>query len=107
RVEARDSAAGGVATSPLRVAVVVEHAQFVAPQGDSLQLASDLGESLIRLLDWASDPAILGANIATVLVAESLNDLHRQIVESPYVAKIHLGLPDEAEALEYFRALAT
>ncbi len=91
--------------APFRIGLVVEHAQFVAPQGDAIQLASDLGESLIRLLDWAQDPAILGANIATVLVAENLRDLNRQLVDSPYNAKIHIELPNEAEALDYFRAL--
>jgi AAA+ superfamily predicted ATPase len=94
------------APAPIRTGIVVEHAEFVAPQGEAIQLASELGESVIRLLDWAADPAILGANIATVLVSESLRDLHRLIVESPFVHKIRVGLPDEAEALDYLRALA-
>lgn len=99
------AAANAGAPPPFRIGIVIEHAQFVAPQGDAIQLASDLGESVIRILDWASDPAIQGAHIATVLVTENLNDLHRQIVESPYNAKIKVDLPNEAEALDYLRAL--
>jgi len=85
---------------------VVEHAEFVAPQGEAIQLASEIGESVIRLLDWAADPAILGANIAVVLVSETLRDLHRLIVESPYVSKIRIDLPTRDEAHEYLQALA-
>jgi len=102
RLDVREGAA---APAPIRTGVVVEQAEFVAPQGEAIQLASELGESVIRLLDWAADPAILGANIATVLVSESLRDLHRLIVESPFVAKVKVGLPDEAEALAYLQAL--
>ena len=91
--------------APVHTAIVIEHAQFVAPQGEAIQLASDLGESLIRLLDWAADPAILGAQIATVLISENLTNLHRLIVESPYIAKVQVELPGEPEALEYLETL--
>ena len=101
-----DARGATTAPAPVRTAIVVEHAEFVAPQGEAIQLASDLGESVIRLLDWAADPAILGANIATVLVSESLRDLHRLIVESPYVAKISIDLPTEADALAFLQGLA-
>jgi hypothetical protein len=102
RLETR---AGAATPAPIRTAVVVEHAEFVTPQGEAIQLASDLGEAVIRLLDWAADPAILGANIATVLISENLRDLHRLIVESPYVAKVRIDLPGEAEAAAYLAGL--
>ena len=103
RLEAKGAT---TAPAPVRTAIVVEHAEFVAPQGEAIQLASEIGESVIRLLDWAADPAILGANIAVVLVSETLRDLHRLIVESPYVSKIAIGLPTRDEAHEYLQALA-
>jgi hypothetical protein len=102
RLEVRGEAA---APAPIRTALVLEHAQFIAPQGEAIQFASDLGESLIRLLDWAADPAILGAQIATVLLSENLHDLNQRLVESPFLAKVRIELPDEADALEYLTAL--
>ncbi|MEW6751368.1 MAG: AAA family ATPase [Candidatus Latescibacterota bacterium] len=92
--------AGRSVPDPLKVAVVVEYAQFVAPQGDPIYL-SDLSETLIRLLDWASDPGIAGAFVATVLVTENLTDLNRALVENPYSAKIAIPLPGAAELAEF------
>jgi SpoVK/Ycf46/Vps4 family AAA+-type ATPase len=92
--------------APLRVAVLVEHAQFVAPRAEAMQLIGDQGQVLIQLLDWASDPAITGAYVATVLVTDNLTDLNRALVESPYNAKIKVELPMAAEIASYVADLA-
>lgn len=91
--------------APLKVALVVEHAQFIAPQAQAAQLMGDQGQVLIQVLDWASDPAITGAVVATVLVADNLTDLHRSLVESPYNAKIKVELPTAEEIAAYVAAL--
>jgi hypothetical protein len=83
--------------APLKIAVLIDYAHLVVPPGEPLHLSGDNAETLIRVLDWASDPAITGAFVATVLVAESLNALNRAVVESPYAAKIGLDLPEAAE----------
>jgi hypothetical protein len=87
---------GKAAPDPLKVAVILDYAHFIAPQGDPLYL-SDLSQTLIQILDWASDPAITSAFVATVLVTENLTDLNRTLVESPYSAKIRVPLPSDAE----------
>ncbi|HOX27035.1 MAG TPA: AAA family ATPase [Candidatus Krumholzibacteria bacterium] len=87
---------GAAVADPLRVAVLIDYAHFIAPQGDPLYLA-ELSQTLIQLLDWASDPAITGAFAATVLITENLSDLNRSLVENPYSAKIRLELPSAPE----------
>ncbi len=91
---------GGRTRAPLRVAVLVDYAHFIAPQGDALHLSGDRSQILIKLLDWASDPAITGGQVATVLITENLADVNRLLVESPYSAKIKVTLPaaDQVEA---------
>jgi hypothetical protein len=91
--------------APLRVAVLVDYVHFIAPQGEPLQMSGELSETLIRLLDWGSDPGITGSYVATVLVTEHLADLNRLLVESPYAAKVEIGLPGEAELADYVRHL--
>jgi Arc/MetJ-type ribon-helix-helix transcriptional regulator len=91
---------GKTAPDPLKVAVVLDYAHFIAPQGDPLYL-SDLSQTLIQLLDWGSDPAIAGAFVATVLVTENLADLNRALVESPYSAKIRITLPTAEEIRDF------
>jgi hypothetical protein len=85
--------------APLRVAVVLEYAHFIAPQGDPLYL-SDLSQTLIQILHWGSDPAMSDASSATVLITENLTDLNRALVESSYSAKVRVTLPtsDEIQA---------
>jgi len=92
--------AGKVVADPLKVAVLLEHAQFIAPQGDPLYVA-ELSQTLIQILDWAQNPDVTASFVATVLVTENLTDLNRALVESPYSAKLHVPLPgaDEIRAL--------
>ncbi len=87
--------------APLKVAVVIDHVQFIAPQGDALHLSGDHSQTLIRLLDWASDPAVTGAYVATALVSENLTDLNRRLVETPYSSKIKISLPTAEEIRDY------
>lgn len=92
---------GGRAPDPVRVAVVIDHAQFLVPRGDALYLAGEPAEHLIRVLDWASDPAIAASPVVTCLIAPNLNDLHKQVVENPYAAKLSIALPGEAEMADF------
>ncbi len=86
-------------------AVILDHAPLLAPRGESLYMAGEMGTNLIRILNWGQDPVLAGANLATVLLAENLNDLHEQIVENPYSAKIQIKLPERHELLEYLEDL--
>ncbi|MDX1501753.1 MAG: ATP-binding protein [Thermoanaerobaculia bacterium] len=89
--------------APLKVAVLVEYAHFIAPSAEALHLAGERGQVLIQLLEWASDPAILSAHVATVLVTDNLTDLHRDLVESPHSAKIQIPLPTAEELVPFVR----
>ncbi|MCB1054283.1 MAG: ATP-binding protein, partial [Acidobacteria bacterium] len=93
--------AGRRVAAPLKVALVVEYAEFVAPRADALQLVGERSQVLIQLLEWASDPAIAGAFVATVLITDALAGLHPALVESPYNAKLQVQLPSAAELEEY------
>ena len=70
--------AGRHVPAPLKVAVVIDYAHFVVPRAQALHLAGDRSQVLIQLLEWASDPAILGAFVASVLITDNLTDLHRR-----------------------------
>ena len=95
---------GKAVPDPLRVAVIVDYAHFVAPQGEPVYV-SDLSQTLIQLMDWATDPAIAGAFVATVLITENLADLNRTLVENPYSAKLRIDLPDAADLEDFIASL--
>jgi len=96
---------GQVVRSPLRTAVLIDFVQYIVPQADPAHMSDRSTETLIRLLDWASDPGMLGAQLATVLLTENLAGLNRSLVENPYSAKIQVPLPSEEDALEYLEFL--
>ncbi len=84
--------------SPLKVAVILDYAHFIAPQGDPIYVA-DLSQTLIQIHGWAANPSLTrdDVSIATVLVSENLLDLNRSLVESPYNTKIRVPLPSAEE----------
>ncbi|MFM8578409.1 MAG: ATP-binding protein [Planctomycetaceae bacterium] len=88
-----------------RIAIVLDHAQYLAPAGDvGASIRSGAGR-LVRLLSWATNPLLRRVNVAIVLVADSLSEVHPRLVQSPAVTVVELPLPD-ATARERF-ALAT
>ncbi len=95
---------GKAVASPLRVAVVLDYAHFVAPQGDPLYVA-DLSQTLIQIQDWAANPEVTASFVATVLITENLSDLNRALVESPYSAKIRIPLPNADEIRAFVAGL--
>jgi hypothetical protein len=95
---------GKVVPAPLKVAVILDYAQFIAPQGDPINVA-DLSQTLIQIQDWAANPEVTGSFIATVLVTENLADLNRSLVETPYSAKIRVPLPSASEIRDWVEVL--
>ncbi len=86
---------------PTRIAVVINYAQYVAPRGELTQMLGDSGEVLIKILDWASNPAIMNASIATCLITENLQELNSLLIANPYNAKIKIPMPDEEELVDF------
>lgn len=97
---------GGESRAPQRIAVIIDFAEFVAPNAQAIQLTGEFSSNIVKIMGWANDPAILQANIVTVLISEGLNDLSSLVVNNPHPAKLSIPLPDGAETLEYLRILA-
>jgi hypothetical protein len=94
------------AQSPRRVAVVIDFAEFVVPRADAAQLGGPFAANVVKVLGWANDPAVLQANIVTVLITEGLADLNPLVSENPHAAEIKLPLPGEGEMADYVESLA-
>lgn len=92
--------------APRKIAVIIDFAEFVVPRGEALQLGGEFAGNVVKILSWANDPTILGANIATVLVTEGLHDLNDSVVENPHASKLKIPLPDEADMHAYLGSLA-
>jgi SpoVK/Ycf46/Vps4 family AAA+-type ATPase len=95
---------GKVTAHPLKVAVILDYAHFIAPQGDPIYIA-DLSQTLIQVQDWAANPEVTGSFVATVLISENLSDLNRSLVESAHNAKIRISLPTADEIRAFVAGL--
>ncbi len=80
-----------------RIAVVLDYAQYLAPAGDSAAGAKGGAGRLVRLLAWATNPLFRRVNVAIVLLADALSEVHPRLVTCPAVTAIDLPLPDANE----------
>jgi AAA+ superfamily predicted ATPase len=100
------TAANPGARAPRKIAVIIDFAEFVVPQGDAIQLGGPFSANIVKVLGWANDPAILQTNIVTVLLVEGLHDLNALIVDNPHAAAIRLPLPNEQDMTVHIDTLA-
>lgn len=92
---------GTLVANPMRVAVIMEYAQYLLPRAEIAYTSAETVETLIRIQDWASDPNINSAFISTCLIAENLNDMNVELVENPRLAKICIDLPNSEEVRSF------
>ena len=87
-----------------QVAVVIEAAQLVAPQGQAID--PETGALALLLREWSLDSLLLESPFASFLVAENLNDLNALVAANPRAANFKIPLPAPAEMESALRVLA-
>ena len=80
--------------------VVIDFAEFVVPRGEAIQLSGDFTTSVVKVLAWANDPAILQSMPPDSRVVhphrkpghhllELWHVLRRPNVSDPHAEKLH------------------
>lgn len=92
---------GKAVRRPLKTAIILDFVQYIVPSQSS---GAD-STTLVKLLDWSSNPTYLESQLATVLVTDSLKAVARDLVENPYSSKIEIPLPNEDDCRLYLEAL--
>lgn len=92
---------GRAVRKPLKTAIILDFVQYIVPN----QTHGADSATLVKLLDWSSNPAYLEGHLATVLITDSLNGVARDLVENPYSSKIELPLPAETDCHGYLQSL--
>lgn len=87
-----------------RVAILIDHAGYVAPSGDRLGLAEQT--HLVTLLNWASSPYVKRLNLAFVLIDPRLSAISERLASNPHVAGLEVPLPDVDERTAFLAAQA-
>ena len=83
-----------------RIAVVLDYAQYLVPAGEGG--ARGAAARLVRILGWATNPLLRRVNVAVVLLADTLAEVHPRLVTSPAA-----GMPaDQEPAVKRMAAVA-
>lgn len=77
-----------------RMAFLFPYAQFLIPAGDQASIARTQASHLVRFLSWAQNPYIKRVNMSFCLIAETLTEVNKRLIEDPHVATIEVPLPD-------------
>jgi AAA+ superfamily predicted ATPase len=86
-----------------RIAVLLDYAQYLVPAGEAGSRSA--AARLVRILGWATNPLLRRVNVAVVLLADTLAEVHPRLVTSSSVVAIDVPMPD-ADQRERF-AVAT
>jgi AAA+ superfamily predicted ATPase len=87
----------------LSVAVIMDQASYVFPNGDPGRLNLAASSELVTMLRWAMSPHVKRLNMAFVLVDEKLADMSDRLAGNPHVATIDVPLPNEKERDAFVR----
>ena len=87
-----------------RIAVVLDYAQYLVPGGEAGSRAA--AARLVRILGWATNPLLRRVNVAVVLLADTLAEIHPRLVTSGSVVAIDVPMPDVAQRERFAVATA-
>jgi AAA+ superfamily predicted ATPase len=87
-----------------RIAIVLDYAQYLVPDAEGGGRAG--AGRLVRVLSWATNPLLRRVNVAIVLVADTLAEMHPRLASNPAVTAIDVPLPDREERERYALAAA-
>jgi SpoVK/Ycf46/Vps4 family AAA+-type ATPase len=86
-----------------KIAIILDYAQYLAPEGDIGSLSHAQGAALIRLLGWAQNPYLKRVNVAVCLAADRLTEVNHRLAQSAHVTAVEVPLPDDAERERFVR----
>ena len=85
------------------LALLMDHAQYLAPAADLGSLTRGQGVNLVRLLGWAQNTYIKSHHITFCLMTDALGEVNERLVRSPHVVTLEVPLPDAAEREHFLR----
>ncbi len=91
---------------PTRIALILDRAQFIVPQGEALQIPAESAAVLLRVLGWLEDAELAEAGMAICLIAPQMGELNQMLVECAHAAKIHIPLPSLEEMTHFVQCIA-
>ncbi|MCS7085148.1 MAG: AAA family ATPase, partial [Bacteroidia bacterium] len=90
-------------TEGKKIAFIVDYADTLVPMSTGGGISSQDRALLVYLLRWGGESLFLENDMTVVLLTDSLQEMHQQIIRCPYTAEIEIPYPDEDERLKFIR----
>ncbi len=87
-------------------AVIIRHAEAVAPSQQYASMADSERLKVITLENWLSEDRFVISNNIVLLISETLAEVNNRIVELPYVSAINIERPSDVERSSFLSGLA-
>jgi len=86
--------------------LIIDFPEKLTPAAEESGMNNEERINLVSLLKWAASPELRRADVGVVLVTESANELHADLLQNPHVAQISIELPDVEERLRFLQSSA-
>ena len=86
------------------ISLIIAFPEKLIPAGEEISATQEERLNLVTLLKWAAAPELRNQDLGVILVTESVQELHADLLQSPYVAQVRIDLPDIDERLSYLRS---
>ncbi len=86
-----------------KIAFIVDYADTLVPMSSGGSISAQDRALLVYLLRWGGESLFLENDMTIVLLADSLQEIHQQIIRCPFTAEIEIPYPDEDERGKFIR----
>jgi AAA+ superfamily predicted ATPase len=83
------------------VTLVVDFPEKLMPATEESGASLEERMTLVTLLKWAASPELYRGDVGVLLVTETLNKLHADLLQNPHVARIRIDLPTLDERRQF------
>jgi AAA+ superfamily predicted ATPase len=86
------------------VTLVIDFPEKLIPASDQAGASTEERVNLVTFLKWASAPELARIDVGVLLVTESANELHGDLLRNPHVVQVRIDLPDADERLRLLQS---
>lgn len=87
--------------APRGVTLIIDFAEKIIPAAEEAHSGIDERLALVTLLKWAASEDVRALDVGILLLTESANDLHSDVLQNPHVAQVRIDLPDSEERAQF------
>ena len=86
------------------ITMIIDFPEKLAPATEEAGASPDERMNLVTLLKWAASADMRKLDVGIILVTESAQELHPDLLQNPHVAQVRIDLPDADDRLRYLQS---